>query len=123
MKSAITIDRRHHLAKEYFSFIDSHVTDLILERSTKMMELSAIAKELCCTQKYLIEIINELHGHHPCHFYVQKILDVSRGFLLMHPELPVSEIARRLTYDPSNFNKFFKKYTGQTPGQFRAERK
>ena len=32
---------------------------------------------------------------------------------------PVAEIARKLRYDPSNFTKFYKKYTGITPGLYR----
>jgi AraC-like DNA-binding protein len=43
--------------------------------------------------------------------------------MLLETEKSVSEIAKILTYDPSNFSKFFKKFVGQTPGKFRKENK
>jgi AraC-like DNA-binding protein len=33
--------------------------------------------------------------------------------------MPIAQIAARLTYDPSNFTKFFKAFTGTTPKKFR----
>ena len=41
--------------------------------------------------------------------------------LLTNTELSIAEIAKKLTYDPSNFGKFFKKFTGQTAGEFRKQ--
>jgi AraC family transcriptional regulator of adaptative response / methylphosphotriester-DNA alkyltransferase methyltransferase len=38
---------------------------------------------------------------------------------LLTTNLSIAQIAGRLTYDPSNFTKFFKQYTGTTPKQFR----
>ncbi|MGE8421745.1 MAG: helix-turn-helix domain-containing protein, partial [Sphingobacterium siyangense] len=55
-------------------------------------------------------------------FYVQKILTCTKS-LLANNELTISEIAQRLTYDPSNFTKFFKKYEGMSPSQFRQLQK
>nr|WP_315095501.1 AraC family transcriptional regulator [Chryseobacterium timonianum] len=37
--------------------------------------------------------------------------------------MAIAEIARKFTYDPSEFSKFFKKRTGQTPGNFRKQYK
>ncbi len=41
--------------------------------------------------------------------------------MLLETDQSISEIAKILTYDPSNFTKFFKKWEGKTPGQFRKE--
>ncbi|WP_425549806.1 helix-turn-helix domain-containing protein [Chryseobacterium ginsenosidimutans] len=43
--------------------------------------------------------------------------------MLMNTNLSIAVIAKKLTYDPSNFSKFFKNWTSQTPGQFRKEHK
>ena len=39
--------------------------------------------------------------------------------LLKETKASIAQIAIQLTYDPSNFSKFFKKWTGLTPGNFR----
>ncbi len=43
--------------------------------------------------------------------------------MLSETDKSIAEIAKTLTYDPSNFSKFFKKIVGQTPGQFRKKSK
>lgn len=41
--------------------------------------------------------------------------------MLLETDIPMVEIARILTYDASNFSKFFKKWTGIISGRFRKE--
>lgn len=108
------------LTTAYFAFLDKHLSELVAGEATEMLELSEISKELCVSHQHLIAVIQQSSGNHPCHFYDFKILAVAQALLKDTP-LPVAEIARRLTYDPSNFSKFFKKYSGETPGQFRKK--
>lgn len=114
--------RKANITDRYFRFLDQHLTDLVDGKATEMLPLNAIARELCVSHKHLIAVIRETQGKHPCHFYDDKIITKSQQ-LLRETALPVAEIARMLTYDPSNFNKFFKKYVGQTPGQYRDREK
>ena len=58
----------------------------------------------------------------------QQIKDEARCEAAMlwldRPELPVNEVALQMGFtDPSAFHRSFKKWTGKTPGQFRAERR
>lgn len=115
-----TIVRKKEIANSYFSLLDEHLADLINGKAIEMLELKDIAKKLFVSHKYLIEIIKEDYDHHPCHFYIQKILEHANA-LLTGTNLTVSEIALKLTYDPSNFGKFYKKYMGITPGQYREK--
>ena len=114
--------RREEITIKYFELLDRHLAELISGVSIEMLELQDIANILCISQKHLIKIIQETSGNHPCHFYVQKILTCTKT-LLTNSELTISEIAQRLTYDPSNFTKFFKKYEGMSPSQFRQLQK
>ncbi|MDR3007670.1 DNA-binding transcriptional regulator AraC [compost metagenome] len=114
--------RSEEITIQYFEFLDRHLAELISGVSIEMLELQDIANILCVSQKHLIKIIQETSGNHPCHFYVQKILTCTKS-LLTNSELTISEIAQRLTYDPSNFTKFFKKYEGMSPSQFRQLQK
>lgn len=114
--------RNEEITAKYFELLDTHLNDLTSGRTDVMLELNDIAKNLCVSQKHLIKIIRETKGNHPCHFYVQKILEQAKR-LLSDTDYTVSEIAHRLTYDPSNFTKFFKKYEGLTPSLYRANLK
>ncbi|MFT3947721.1 MAG: AraC family transcriptional regulator [Agriterribacter sp.] len=86
------------------------------------MEINQIASELFISHKHLTDTVQKETGNHPCHFYDRKIIDQAKQ-MLSETDKPVSEIARILTYDPSNFSKFFEKFVGLTPGQFRKENK
>jgi len=82
------------------------------------LELEAIARELYVSPYYFVNVIRELTGQHPIHFYKSKTLDFAKE-LLIETQLSFAKVARRLGYDPSSFAKLFKKYTGMTPSEFR----
>lgn len=106
------------ITQSYFAFLDQHIADVISGDAPKFLELNEIASALFVSHAHLTATIQQTRGHHPCHFYDQKIVDAARK-MLAETDKPVAEIAHVLTYDPSNFSKFFKKMTGQTPGQYR----
>lgn len=118
MKNTENLKRSEEITGRYFGLLDSHLDDLLNGRTDIMFELADIAEILCVSQKHLIKIIQGTRGNHPCYFYIRKILEKAKS-LLSGDELSIAEIARRLTYDPSNFTKFFKKYEGLTPSQYR----
>lgn len=107
---------------EYFAFIDKHLKDILAGRVDKMMELNEIANAMCISHTHLADTIQQTMGEHPCHFYDLKIIELAKKLLLGTSD-SIADIAQALTYDPSNFSKFFKKITGQTPGQFREQGK
>jgi AraC-like DNA-binding protein len=112
--------RSKQITENYFKFLDNHIADIVSGKVIDFMEINEIAKELFLSHQHLTDTIQKETGNHPCHFYDLKIIDHAKRMLL-ETDKPVSEIARILTYDPSNFSKFFKKLVGQTPGQFRKE--
>lgn len=116
------LKRSKEITDNYFQFLDYHIAEVVSGEVTEFMEINQIANALFISHKHLTDTVQKETGHHPCHFYDLKILDEAKN-MLSKTDLSVSEIARRLTYDPSNFTKFFKKFVGQTPGQFRAENK
>lgn len=93
------------------------VNTFYLEKKT----VAAYADLLSLTPNYLNELIKSATGKNARHFIVERILTEARN-LLRHTDLDVSRIAHTLQFDePTNFVKFFKKYTGVTPGQFRHQ--
>ena len=118
----VTIKRSKEITENYFQFLDKHFEDVVLGKVDEFMEINQIASELFVSHKHLTDTVQKETGSHPCHFYDLKILDEAKKMLL-ETDKTISEIAKILTYDPSNFSKFFKKFIGQTPGQFRKENK
>ncbi|GAA4798481.1 hypothetical protein GCM10023231_29060 [Olivibacter ginsenosidimutans] len=118
--NSIHMQREEQITAAYFDLLDQHLDDLLTGKAMQMFELNQIADRLSVPHKQLIQLMKKQYGQHPCFFYDQKILDKSKQ-LLRDSDWPVAKIALRLTYDPSNFSKFFKKYTQQTPGQFRRQ--
>ena len=116
------LNRSKEITENYFRFLDKHIADVITGKVDDFMEINQIASELFISHKHLTDIVQKETGNHPCHFYDLKILDEAKR-MLSETDKSIAEIAKILTYDPSNFSKFFKKFIGQTPGQFRKENK
>ncbi|WP_454060624.1 helix-turn-helix domain-containing protein [Elizabethkingia ursingii] len=112
------IKRSKEILTSYFAFLDQHIGDVVQGKVSEFMELNQIARELAVSHQHLSDTIQQETGHHPCHFYDEKIIDQAKK-LLKETKVPIARVAAQLTYDPSNFSKFFKKWTGQTPGHFR----
>ncbi|MGO1245139.1 MAG: helix-turn-helix domain-containing protein [Sphingobacterium sp.] len=112
------LKRSTEITDNYFQFLDDHIADVISGKIGDFMEINKIANELYISHKHLTDTVQKETGHHPCHFYDLKILDEAKR-MLCETDKSIAEIANILTYDPSNFSKFFKKFIGQTPGQFR----
>ena len=116
------LKRSKEITENYFQFLDNHIEDVVLGKVDEFMEINQIASALFISHKHLTDTVQKETGSHPCHFYDLKILDEAKKMLL-ETDKSISEIAKILTYDPSNFSKFFKKFIGKTPGQFRKENK
>ncbi|MBE8719939.1 helix-turn-helix domain-containing protein [Sphingobacterium pedocola] len=116
------LKRSEEITANYFQFLDKHIEDVVSGQVADFMEINQIASELFLSHKHLTDTVQKETGNHPCHFYDLKIVDKAK-VLLADTDLSIAEVARKLTYDPSNFGKFFKKFTGQTAGEFRNQQK
>ncbi|RTQ47792.1 AraC family transcriptional regulator [Hymenobacter gummosus] len=110
--------RQHEILADFLREIDQHLADLEAGRATEMLEIRDLAARLCIHPTHLSNTIRLTTGHSPCHYFERRILAVAQR-LLLESAAPVAEVAARLTYDPSNFTKFFKRFAGLTPKQYR----
>ncbi|MDR3714536.1 MAG: AraC family transcriptional regulator [Puia sp.] len=113
--------RAEEITRNYFSLLDKHIEEVVNGDVSKFMELNQIASALFVSHKHLTFTIQQATGNHPCHFYDLKIIEQAK-IKLSGTDLSIAEIARIFTYDPSNFSKFFKKFVGQTPRQWRMQK-
>ncbi|MBG9378431.1 helix-turn-helix transcriptional regulator [Panacibacter sp. DH6] len=110
--------RKKQLAEQYIQEVDKHVQDLKEGKTDRAHEIRDLAKILHVHPVHLSNTIKEVTGRSTCDLYEERLLNVSKA-LLLETDMSVAAIARQLTYDPSNFTKFFKHYTGTTPKKFR----
>lgn len=94
---------------------------LIEEKYQLNKTVSEYAEWLSVSPNHLSETVKTLTGRTPTDLINDKmILEIKR--LLIHTELSVSEIAYQLNFtDQSYFSRYFKKQTGLSPGEFRAQ--
>ncbi|WP_309640289.1 AraC family transcriptional regulator [Flavobacterium sp.] len=112
--------RQHEITSDYLNQLDKHLLDIVEGRSTKMFEIRNIADAMHIHPTHLSNTIKLTTGNHPCFYFENKILEIAKTMLEKNEE-SISNIAARLTYDPSNFTKFFKKFAHTTPKQYRED--
>lgn len=110
--------RQHEIAADYLIELDKHLADIISGRATEMFEVRDFAEILHVHPTHFSNTIKAATGHSPCFFFEERLMEISKS-MLQNVSTPISEIARILTYDPSNFTKFFKHFSGQTPKKYR----
>lgn len=112
--------RQHEITKDYLSALDKHLLDIVEGRATEMFEIKDLANILHIHPIHLSNTIKIATGLHPCFFYEEKIMNIAKAMLEKN-EQPISAIAFLLTYEPSNFTKFFKRFEKKTPKQYRED--
>ena len=75
----------------------------------KTFEIKDLAELLFVSPKHLSNTIQEVLGKSPCDIYEERLIEISKE-LLLTTNKPISHIAQTLTFDPSNFTKFFKSF-------------
>jgi AraC family transcriptional regulator of adaptative response / methylphosphotriester-DNA alkyltransferase methyltransferase len=116
-----TISRSEEITLSYFNFLNQHIESVVSGDTPEFLQLNEIAGELCISHQHLTDTVQKQTGNHPCYFYDLKIIEHAQ-LMLKDPGLSVAEVAKILTYDPSNFGKFFKKIVGETPKTWRTKR-
>lgn len=115
-------NRQREIIDNYLFELEKHINDLKSGKAEKTFKIKDIAELLFIHPKHLSNTIYQVLGKSPCDIYEEKLISISKE-LILTTDLSISAIARHLTYDPSNFTKFFKRFEGITPKQFRENYK
>lgn len=113
-------NRKEEITKKFLSFLDIHIDNIITGKEQDFLGIGEIAKHLALSHQHLTDTIKSTLGNHPCHYYDEKLIEAAKH-LLINEDMTPAAVARKLTYDPSNFSKFFKKWTGETPGAYKEK--
>ncbi len=118
VSATIITSRKKELVQQYLTELDKHIAGLKAGLVERTMEIRDFASLLHVHPGHLSNTIKEVTGRSTCDHYEERLLKISKE-LLLDTTLSISQIAVQLTYDPSNFTKFFKEYAGMTPKKFR----
>lgn len=110
--------RQHEITADFLKELDKHLSDIVEGRTTEMLEIRDIADRLHIHPTHLSNTIKLTTGNAPCYYFEEKIMNIAKSMLEKN-EMTINSIATLLTYDPSNFTKFFKRFANQTPKQYR----
>ena len=112
--------RPQEITQQYLKDLDNHLSEIVEGRTFEMYELKDFAQMQHIHPIHFSNTIKDATGLHPCYFYEEKIMNIAKAMLQKNDQ-SISSIAMLLTYDPSNFTKFFKRFEYKTPKQYREE--
>ena len=110
--------RAQEITKAFLRELDKHLEELKAGKVEQTFEVQDIAALLHIHPTHLSNTIQEELKRSPCDIYEEKLMGIVKE-LILTTDLSIAEIARQLTFDPSNFSKFFKHFAGITPKKFR----
>ncbi|MBB5395477.1 AraC family transcriptional regulator [Mucilaginibacter sp. AK015] len=109
--------RRYEIFADYVRELDKHLDDIMHDRTTEMLEIRDFAELLHIHPTHLTNTIKLTTGKPPCWYFESRIMDLAKTMLQQN--IPIKQIAFKLTFDASNFTKFFKRFEGVTPKEYR----
>lgn len=116
----ITGSRSDELTLHFYEVLDRHMEEVVEGKALKLFEVQDMAEKLYVHPIHLSNTIKETTGKSPCDIYEEKLIEIAKD-LLQNTDKAIADVAIQLTYDPSNFTKFFKKMEGITPKQYRQK--
>jgi AraC family transcriptional regulator, regulatory protein of adaptative response / methylphosphotriester-DNA alkyltransferase methyltransferase len=110
--------RQQEIVNDFKALLDKHMNELRHGEAEKTYEIRDFADALHIHPTHLSNTLHEVLRQSPCDIYELRLIALAKE-LLLNSTQPIGNIAAQLCYDPSNFTKFFKLYTQQTPKEFR----
>ncbi|MXV15042.1 helix-turn-helix domain-containing protein [Hufsiella ginkgonis] len=112
--------RPEEIKREYIHLIERHLDELIRNKAGKMFGIEDFSRMLFVHPTHLSNTIKEATGTSACGIYQLKIMEMALR-LLADTSLSIKDIALLLTYEPSQFTKWFKRIINLTPKQYRLK--
>ncbi|MDO1450137.1 helix-turn-helix transcriptional regulator [Rhodocytophaga aerolata] len=109
------------LTKAFALLFEKDLEPLKNLHTIEIKSLSQYATALHVTQNYLNDTIKAVTGQTPGEIIRERLIKEASQ-LLLHTQLSIAEICFLLKFeDASYFSRFFKRYTGVTPSQYRKK--
>ena len=110
--------RPTEIVEKYLFELDKHMSDLKQGKAESTFEIKDLAELLFIHPTHLSNTVQQVLGKSPCDIYEERLMKVAKELILASND-PIAKIAHTLTFDPSNFTKFFKRFENITPKRYR----
>jgi len=118
-----SLARPEAITAAFLKLAEEHIADLLAGRAEKMFHAKEFAAHLFMHPRHLTNTIHETLGVSPCDIMEKRIVEEARK-LLRETSMPIADIAYTFMYsEPTNFTKFYKNMTGETPMQYRKKQR
>lgn len=115
------LTRKQEITAQFFQLLDQHVEDILAERINYAYKSKDFAELLSIPSTHFSNTIKLVTKRSPSEFVEERIMAEAQR-MLSETSLPVSEICQKLTFhDPTNFTRFFKRFSGKTPREYREQ--
>jgi AraC family transcriptional regulator, transcriptional activator of pobA len=109
------------IANKFKKIVDKNFTALQAKEADKIFSIKEIAAQLKLHPNYLTNVIKEVTGKSATGWIQDKTIAEAK-YLLSKEQAAVQNIADMLGFtDGTHFTKYFKKWVGKTPSQFKKE--
>ena len=110
--------RPTEITQAFIQILEQHLEDILTGKAEEYLGIRDLAEKLFIHPTHLSNTIKATTGKSPCEICHEQTIAKAQQ-LLSDPALSVSAVAKKLTYDPSNFTKYFKHRTGLIPSEFK----
>lgn len=118
-RSTSTPPRPGEITAAFLALAEQHIADLLAGRAEKMFHAKEFASRLFLHPRHLTNTIHDTLGISPCEIMENRVVEETNR-MLRETTMPIADIAYLWTYsEPTNFTKFYKNMTGETPMQYR----
>jgi len=112
-------NRSGEIVRLFKQSLDNHFRTIAEGREGISLEVKNFANEINISQDHLTKTIKSETGKSVSAWIDERLVSEAQS-LLLQTDLPINDIAYRLTFkEPTNFTKYFKKFTGETPKNYR----
>ncbi|HEY9044549.1 MAG TPA: AraC family transcriptional regulator [Ohtaekwangia sp.] len=115
------LTRKDEITARYFEILEEHMQDILAGKASHSYHIKDFAERLFIHPTHFSNTIKLTTGKSPCYFMEERLMDAARR-MLRETSRPIADICYQLTFDdPTNFTKFFKRFEGKTPRQYRQQ--
>lgn len=111
-------NRKQEIVALFLAELDKHLMALKNGELDEAIGIKELSNKLFIDPNHLSDTVKSVLGKSPCKIYEEKLMDLSKQ-LLINTQKSISEIAFTFSYAPSQFSRFFKRYTNTTPTAYR----
>jgi AraC-like DNA-binding protein len=116
-------EQRDHTVFNTINFVAMEAKKIISKGISENINVTQVAQKLKITREHLSRVFKKSTGFNISKYIIEQKVYSSTN-LLLTTHLPIHQIASDLGFNScSDFVQFFKKYTGNTPSEYRKKRK